>query len=58
MVGLASNILKKVSTIWQSSGTIRKEFLVDYLKAGFQKDISETIMNGMNMGYLPFLIKL
>jgi len=59
MVGLAFKYSKEsFDNLAVIRNNYERNFLVDYLKAGFQKDISETIMNGMNMGYLPFLIKL
>lgn len=35
-----------------------RHFLLDYLKMDFQNDVSESVISRMNMGYLPFLIKL
>ena len=59
IVGLAFKYSKEsFDNIAVIRNNYERNFLLDYLKMGFQKDVSETVMSSMNMGYLPFLIKL
>ena len=59
IVGLAFKYSKEsFDNIAVIRNNYERNFLLDYLKMGFQEDVSETVMSSMNMGYLPFLIKL
>jgi hypothetical protein len=59
IVGLAFKYSKEsFDNMAVTRNNYERKFLVDYLKVGFQNDFSETIMSSMDMGYLPFLIKL
>jgi len=59
MIGL---VFKYAKESFDNLAVIRnnyeRNYLMDYLKVRFNKDISEGIINRMNMGYMPFLIKL
>ena len=59
LVGLAFKYSKEnFDNMAVTRNNYERHFLMDYLRFSFQKDLSETVMDGMNMGYLPFLIKL
>jgi hypothetical protein len=59
MVGL---VFKYSKESFDNMAVIRnnyeRNYLMDYLKMNFENNIYEGVVNGMNMGYLPFLIKL
>lgn len=58
-VGLAFKYSKEsFDNIAVMRNNYEQNYLIDYLKMNFGYDISGSIIDRMNMGYLPFLIKL
>jgi|CryBogDrversion2_1035201.scaffolds.fasta_scaffold02189_4 hypothetical protein len=59
IVGLAFKYsTKSFDNIAVIRNNFERNYLTDYLKMNFEYDISGSIIDRMNMGYLPFLIKL
>jgi len=59
MVGLAFKYSKEsFDNIAVMRNHFERNYLMDYLRINFGNDISGSIVDRMNLGYLPFLIKL
>lgn len=59
IIGLAFRYSKEnFDNLAVARNNYEHNYLLDYLRIDFRKDESKSVMNSMNMGYLPLFIKL